>query len=230
MSLFRNAPIGLMAMARNCQFIMVDIDELGKSSLEASTADMKQGVNKVANGEYKPLPCTIFAMGDAQEAMDHMKTGKHTGKIMLTNYEDDERMVKPRRVQASLDHQRCCYKPEGVYLVTGAGGGFGSRIVRHAIMLGARTFVVSLTRDAESRVQALFGDLLQQHSDLAIHAVTADLSVKDDVARLVAVCRGLDQPLRSIIHCAGNPFDKTLHQVRKTSSLYHTMLGPRGVS
>jgi hypothetical protein len=31
---------------------------------------------------------------------------------MLTNYEDNERRVKPRRVKASLDHQRYCYKYE----------------------------------------------------------------------------------------------------------------------
>ena len=39
-------------------------------------------------------------------------------------------------------------RPDGLYLVTGGAGGFGSRIVSRIVKQGARHIVVTVSRDA----------------------------------------------------------------------------------
>jgi NADPH:quinone reductase-like Zn-dependent oxidoreductase len=78
--------------------------------------------------------------------MEYMRSGKHVGKLVLVNGEVDERgNTNPVCVRAKLPIT--AIRPDGLYLVTGGAGGFGSQIVNHIASLGARHIVVTVTRD-----------------------------------------------------------------------------------
>jgi NADPH:quinone reductase-like Zn-dependent oxidoreductase len=41
---------------------------------------------RFAAGDYATIPHQVFPMGEIKEALEFMKTGKHVGKIVLSNY------------------------------------------------------------------------------------------------------------------------------------------------
>jgi len=109
----------------------------------------------------------VYPMNKIRDALELMKGGKHVGKVVITNYDDNHQpspvsVLKPQRI----------YHPDATYIITGGAGGFGSKILRYAYNKGARHFIVTVTKGPE-RVQALFKDLLR-HEGVTIQAVVCD--------------------------------------------------------
>jgi 3-oxoacyl-ACP reductase-like protein len=80
-----------------------------------------------------------------QEAMEYMRSGNHTGKIVLVNETEGE---TPLPVCVRSKKPQTVARLGGVYLVTGGAGGFGSQIVNRLVKLGAQHVVVTVSRDA----------------------------------------------------------------------------------
>ncbi len=99
-------------------------------------------------GNYDLIPHQVFEMNDIKAALDLMKTGKHVGKVVLSNYTKTAAGgFEPLAVTVEKPQQ--VFHANASYLVTGGAGGFGSAMVRYAFDHGAKHFLIT-TRSADT--------------------------------------------------------------------------------
>ncbi|XP_063391024.1 fatty acid synthase-like [Cydia fagiglandana] len=102
--------------------------ELGKCMAEGITA-----------GVVRPLPATIFAYNQLEEAFRYMSTGKHIGKVVIRVREEqpaNERLLVPAVPRVYMH-------PGMSYVLVGGLGGFGLELCDWLVSRGARTVVLS---------------------------------------------------------------------------------------
>ena len=135
-------------------------------------------------GHYDKLPITVFPMGEIREALEFMKTGKHIGKVILTNYDKLEKAAAPapaprassssslppeegeqrasaaatvelRPLSVTVEKPQQVFRPDGTYLITGGAGGFGSSLLRHAhYEHGVTSFLITTRSTDHDKVRA----------------------------------------------------------------------------
>jgi acyl transferase domain-containing protein/NADPH:quinone reductase-like Zn-dependent oxidoreductase/NADP-dependent 3-hydroxy acid dehydrogenase YdfG len=144
----------------------------------------------VVDGRLQSLPAMLFPMTDAEEAFRFMAQARHIGKIVLSR--DDEM----RRANAAAHG---LVRADANYLVTGGFGALGLQVARWLVEEGARHLVLTGRRGPGEGAQATLAEL--QARGAVVHVVPADISVPDDVARVLAAAER--PPLAGIVHAAG---------------------------
>ncbi len=97
------------------------------ATIESVSRNVVEGL---AYGHFQPLPYTCFPMDKIQDAMELMKSGRHTGKILLSNLvEDGPGKGGPLTVQS---YAAVRFGGEAFHLVLGAAGGVGASLITHA--------------------------------------------------------------------------------------------------
>ena len=146
-------------------------------------------------GHVQPLPLRVFPIARAQEAFRLMAQARHVGKVVIRQPE----RPAPLRI-----------RPDATYLVSGALGGIGLRLLPWLADQGARSLVLvgrSADRpDAQGRL------LLEQLAERGVSCIrlALDLGAAGAAAalaeeRLAAALAALppERPLRGVIHAAG---------------------------
>lgn len=79
---FNDSPLGMSVFKRGIAFRPVSVDKIAEMPLELEqaialiTQDLKRGI-------IQPLPTTVFAADDIENAFRYIATGKHMGKVLL---------------------------------------------------------------------------------------------------------------------------------------------------
>jgi NADPH:quinone reductase-like Zn-dependent oxidoreductase len=74
-------PLDLLPFRKNLSFFAIDMDRLALDNPEL-TADIARAVGEaMLVRHYKRVPVMRFPMGKVKEAMELMKSGRHTGKV-----------------------------------------------------------------------------------------------------------------------------------------------------
>jgi NAD(P)-dependent dehydrogenase (short-subunit alcohol dehydrogenase family) len=101
----------------------------------------------------------------------------------------------------------------GVYIITGAAGGFGNRLLLHAYREGARHFVVTVTSHPERLDRP--GQHIIDDPTATLKVLVADTSKHDDCARVVEAATSMPGvPLIGVFHCAGITLDVLLKDLK----------------
>ncbi len=108
----------------------------------------------------------------------------------------------------------------GSYVITGGLGGLGLQVAGQLVNAGARHLVLAGRRNPSAVVADQIRCLEADGAEIQV--VQADISVADDVARLLAAC---PQPLRGVVHAAGVLDDAGLSQ--QTTERLATVMGPK---
>ena len=120
------------------------------ATIESVSRNVVEGL---AYGHFQPLPYTCFPMDKIQDAMELMKSGRHTGKILLSNLvEDGPGKGGPLTVQS---YAAVRFGGEAFHLVLGAAGGVGASLITHAhtrTLTHARSHMHARTRSAGSKL------------------------------------------------------------------------------
>ena len=167
--------------------------------LEVAAADpaLVQGLlrdilNRVESGEFRPIPLQCFPIERTVEAFRLMAQSRHIGKVVI--------QLQPRPA-ASL-----AIRAAGTYLVSGAFGGIGRLLCQWLADQGARTLLLLGRpggRDPGVRQELL--DALTARG-LEVRVVELDLGCAGAAGeRLGEALAQLppDQPLRGVFHAAG---------------------------
>ena len=213
LDLYDNAKLGLLALRKNALFTAIDMDRLALDDPELTIRTTAEVFDLLGRGLYHEIPATVFPMDQIHKAIELIKAGKHTGKVVLSNFTAQGAPVPVRVLMPQT-----VFHPGATYLVTGGAGGFGSKIVRRAFDKGARHFVITVTKDPE-RVTALFGDLIKLPG-CTVDVVVADTASEKDMADLVKYASAPGRPpLKAVFHVAGVSMDTVLTDVKAADLL-----------
>ncbi|MEO0373357.1 MAG: SDR family NAD(P)-dependent oxidoreductase, partial [Cyanobacteria bacterium P01_A01_bin.17] len=119
-------------------------------------------------GALTPLPHKVFPIEKAADAFRYMAQAKHIGKVVVTLDE----------------HNPPGIREDGAYLITGGLGGLGLEVAHWLVEQGAKHLVLASRRPpslkAQEQIQAI------EETGVRVQVVQADISQRDDVARLLA--------------------------------------------
>lgn len=173
------------------------------------THDMIQDVLNYFGGPRKSSkvshikPLAFFDLSQLDEALRIMRTGHHTGKLVITANEETQVPQIPRGIPlAKLDGS-------GVHLIPGGAGGIGRVIGRWMLERGAKRVALLSRRDANAETKAEL-ERESQHFGAEIQVVRCDVSVEADVAALAEMYHQQGVLIRGIVHSAAALYDAEL--------------------
>jgi len=170
----------------------VDLRELSQVRPEKIQSLFGSIIERVVNGDLKPLPYRRFDWRQMTDAFRFMQQAKHTGKIVLEHQDN-----------------RLC-RDYASYLITGGFKGLGFYTAQWLVKQGAKHIVLIGRTAPAVQYQAELDKLIGQGVD--IKSVIAD--VNDDAA-MQAVFDAIRQtpyPLKGIVHSVGVLNDGALLQ------------------
>ncbi|KAI1213019.1 uncharacterized protein F4807DRAFT_471537 [Annulohypoxylon truncatum] len=139
---------------RNCSFRAVDFSYTKdiKDSLVASLFD--ELFVLINAGHLKPIhPITVFGFDDVQKALAYIRSGKHLGKVVISNGENTDVQVPIRPAIRGIQ-----LRSDVSYLIIGGLKGACGTLAIHLAQNGARHIIVSsrsgINDEASARIVA----------------------------------------------------------------------------
>nr|WP_265416024.1 SDR family NAD(P)-dependent oxidoreductase [Orrella marina] len=222
---YENSRIGLRPFRNNVSYFGIDADQLMKVRPDLTSQLFRQVMNLFEEGVLYPLPYEAHEAAHALDAFRQMQQARHIGKIVVT-YNDGVPVpvkVSTRSAGAtgsgagtasssgsdsSSDARQDGLRHDGVqldanasYLVTGGLSGFGLRTAqwltekgaRHLVLLGRRGAVTEQAQEAVAEFQ---------HKGVTVIAPPCDITLADDVKRVLQHEMKDMPPLKGIVHAA----------------------------
>ena len=209
--IYSDSDLGLRVFRKNLRFAAIDMDRLMIDDPYLSRQLSEECIDLLDRGAVPPLPVTEFDYGDYGKALRLMTSGQHQGKLVLR-----APLTPNARIFPIVD-RRPYLDSEATYLVTGALGGFGQRLLPYLATAGARHLTL-IDRDPERRRSEFWLRQSTTLSDIGkgveIELVQGDVSIEADVQRCVA---SLNRPLKGVFHLAGVLDDRLLENLSPES-------------
>ncbi len=169
-------------VARGVMLAPLDVEALVNAGCESKS--VRHVVHQIATGRLDVLPHRVFAGADVAAAP---RDG--TDKVVL-----DFRGLTPASAVPTL-------RGDATYLVTGGFGGLGLRLASHLADRGARRLVLA-SRSGATSDAARCATVELQARGVEVVAITADVSTREGMERVLAAAREPGKPLRGIVHAA----------------------------
>jgi polyketide synthase 12 len=177
---------------RNVSLLGVDLDSLFVHRPEETSGLMREVASYYAQGVVRPLPVTVFPPSRIAEAFGHLAERKNIGRATVSMRAGNVRI--PPRSSPGL-------RPDATYLITGGLGGFGIATAQWLVDNGARHLALA-GRSGISSDEARKGvDELEQRGAV-VKIIQADVSLEQDVVRMLDEVRRTMPPLRGVFHAA----------------------------
>lgn len=187
-----DAQIGLQPFARNLAYTALDLIQLSLDRPERIQRLMLDAVRQIETGEYAPVPCTTFDLGEAEQAFRLMAQARHVGKIVLT-------VQEPAYEVRSQREPGLC-RADATYLITGGLGGLGLAVAEWLGRQGARNLVLA-SRSGEPKDGADALDALRA-SGVRVEIARTDVADEDAVADVLDRIGREMPPLAGVVHAA----------------------------
>lgn len=144
--IFNDTQIGMLAFAKEASFVPIFTDRMFTEYM----ADLFKLVERdLQRGIIQPIPSTVFAPNDLEQAFKYLGSGKHVGKVVIqVRDEQSPEQLLPLKVLP-----RTLYKPNRSYVIVGGLGDFGLEFIDWMVLRGARRIVVSSRRQPWSSYQ-----------------------------------------------------------------------------
>ncbi len=203
--IYDNTQLGLAPFKRRLSYFAVDLAAMTVDRPMEVTRLLREALGAVERGDLRPLPVTVFRAGDTAGAFRTMAQARHIGKVVVAMHDPTAQLAVAPRAGALVSR-------EASYLVTGGLGGLGLGVAEWLASQGAGEVVLVSRRGAtgEGEERALAA---ARASGTRVRVIAADVSVRDDVARVVSEIARTALPLKGIIHAAGVLDDALLEQL-----------------
>jgi phthiocerol/phenolphthiocerol synthesis type-I polyketide synthase C len=199
--IYSGRSLGLHSFRKRISLTAVDIAGLMDRRLPTFAHLLDQVWSLVADGSLPPLPVTTYPFSAAAEALRHMATGQHVGKLVLTDPTQVE-LIAPDPLPGGQ------LRPDGSYLITGGLGALGLSLAEFFVKHGAGALaLLGRTRPgeaAERRISAL------RATGTTVRTYIVDVADHAALAEVLAAARTDLPPLRGVIHAAGLLEDATI--------------------
>ncbi|KAI1756989.1 polyketide synthase [Xylaria castorea] len=134
----------------------IPMDSFGRGvrfeAMELLYMQQRTVASVLGQGLKRSTPVTTFSISHIQDALRHMQTGKHLGKLVVVPNEND---IVPFAAGAT-------------YVVAGGFGGLGQKFIRWMVRRGARNLIVlSRSGPKDASAKALIADLGREGVNVA---------------------------------------------------------------
>jgi len=216
--IYMNSRIPLWPLRKNASFHVIAMDAIFSSD-EKRTSQLLETIAKlVGQHALHPLPFRSFPACRIDAAFRLMAQGKHAGKVIVSFPEP----FVARRGEPLIP--AFAVKPDGVYLITGAFGGFGKVLAEWLADCGAKHLVLSSRSGASTPEAEAFVEKLRTRG-VHVRVVRADAGSPDDVKRLLGEISAAGCPLKGVFHLAMVIDDAPLATL--TRERMRTVLAPK---
>jgi phthiocerol/phenolphthiocerol synthesis type-I polyketide synthase C len=188
-----NTHIGLRPFRNNLTYFGVDLDQLMLAQPDTSQLLFREVLERVAEGEFSPLPYRSFKANEFIDAIRLMQQSGHIGKIVIMPPEPGEipMMLRGEFRPAS----------DKTHLITGGYSGFGLATARWFAERGARHLVLAGRSGASNpEAQEAVADLRAAGVNVYVEAL--DIADTEKVKKLFKKIARLMPPLSGVIHAA----------------------------
>ena len=137
-------------------------------------------------------PIIIYPIGQATEAFQLLRAGKHIGKVILSVGTHEMVAILPRRIKARLN-------ANASYLLVGGVGGIGQSVTRWMVDHGAKNIIL-LSRGA-SKKKGLINEI--QQNGCRVKGISCDVSSAADLKQALDLCaKEQFPPVRGVVQAA----------------------------
>ncbi|CAK3786459.1 lovastatin nonaketide synthase [Lecanosticta acicola] len=143
-----NTGLDMMPFLKNASYSGVHIDQMVGTSRQRVAVAMQKVFDLFQAGKIGEVyPVTVMTYSEIEEAFRLVQTGTHTGKVVLTQSDDDiVPVIPPITHTADL-------KGDVTYVIAGGLGGAGQSMVDRMFDCGARNFAF-FSRSGDSKPEA----------------------------------------------------------------------------
>ena len=215
-----NVSLGLQPFHNNLSFFALDLDRLLAQRPDMAQKLLDTVLSQFSNGTLTPIPCQLFPVSRASDALRHIAKARQIGKIVL-DMRDPMALPQVRKTDFEATHQ---FSADGTYLVTGGLSGFGLATSKWLVEKGARHLVVLSRRGATSfEAQQDLHELESLGAEVV--AMSVDVTNEEQLADALATIRGTLPPLKGVFHAAMVLDDAMALQL--TPERMETVLAPK---
>ncbi len=178
--ILEDSALGLLVLKNNITFHSVHLDMLDETHPERVRALIETCVERLAKGEARPVPTTVYPATRTLEAFRLMSSGKHTGKVIV----DLTQGIEPSGADAARgDGLALSAVPDALFardetqLVTGGTGGLGIALARFMAARGAgRLLLISRGGKPDDMGQLQLDAIRRDHPDCRIETRALDIT------------------------------------------------------
>ena len=212
--IYQNKPLGLFPFRNNLSYFALDLERVCREKPDLVRSLLLELMAMFQQGGLKPLPHNIFPVEDAANAFRYMARRKNIGKVVLSFASAESKIHS---------HRSAAPRADATYLITGGQGGLGLLMARWLVEKGARNLVLLSRNGVSPAGKELAADLAAK--DATVLTMQADVSSKNDLARVLHEIRNTMPPLRGVIHAAGVLDDRMF--VNLDAKSFRRVLAPK---
>ncbi|KAI0855253.1 polyketide synthase [Xylaria cubensis] len=186
--------ISMETFSRGVRFEAIELNYMQQNDMGRLEDLFQRTIDSVLSLK-KATPITTYPISKIQDALRHMQSGKHIGKLVVEPHEHD--------VVAVLQRPRplARFSPDATYVVSGGFGGLGQKIIRWMANLGARHLIVTSRSGAvDKSAKKLVADLRQEGVNVA--APACDITDKSAMENIISSCLSKMPPVRGCIQAS----------------------------
>ena len=187
------------------------------------------GLFKTASLEHRRIQGKVISVEGLEESGPNRiikilrRESQYDGKIVEILYDLDDRRKVKRLAEVELKTQIVSLKESGVYWITGGFGKLGMILAKHLVTMKGLTIILS-GRSSLSKEKKLELSRVSQKGT-RIRYLPCDVSLKDDVEKVLRTINKDYGSLKGIFHCAGLVQDALI--VNKTKKEIQSVFAPK---
>ena len=168
---------------------------------------MVWGLGSVIALEHPEFHCVRLDLApddDVQTALDALfvELQAFDTEKQIAYHEGVRHVARLVRLSPLSPQKELVIDPDGSYLITGGLGALGLMVANFLVKQGARHLILTGRRGASKAHQQQAVKALEQ-AGAHVLLVQADVSKREDVARVLSETKNTRHPLRGIVHAAG---------------------------
>ncbi|MCR5814457.1 MAG: SDR family NAD(P)-dependent oxidoreductase [Desulfovibrio sp.] len=188
---YADSALRLRPFRNNISYFGIDVDQLMRERPQLGQKLFGEMMQHFAQGEWRPLPNTVFAAKDVESAFRFMQKSQHIGKIVVTAPKTE---IRPKARQSFLS-----VSAKASYLVTGGLSGFGLACARFLAEQGAGALLLLSRRGECDENHAMLEAMRAQGTRVIAQA--CDVRNEQDLAQaLQSLPEGF--PVKGVVHAA----------------------------
>ncbi len=190
------ARISMDTFARGARFEAIELNYMQQTDMRRIEDLFQRTIDSVlGQGLKRATPITTYSISQVQDALRHMQSGKHIGKLVIEPHDSDVvPVIQQRRLAVK-------FASDATYVVSGGFGGLGQEIIRWMVKQGARNLIVTSRRGAvEESAEALVVDLRRE--GVKIVAPSCDITDKKALENVISSCLCQMPPVRGCIQAS----------------------------